>query len=146
MDITIKTFDALSNKELYSLLKLRSAVFVVEQECIYQDLDGKDDKALHVLGKIGDEVVAYLRLFRPGAYFENAAIGRVVVANAHRKKGFAKTLMQTAIHHLTDEMGVTKIELSAQVYLKEFYNDLGFLEKGTSYLEDGIPHIKMVYA
>lgn len=145
MRIEIKGFDDLDTRELYELLQLRSAVFVVEQNCVYQDIDGKDKKALHVLGSINGEHVAYLRLFRPGDYFENAAIGRVVVSSSHRKKGLAKKLMEASMQYLLEEIKVSKIELSAQEYLQNFYNDLGFAEIGEPYLEDGIPHVKMIY-
>ena len=145
MEIVTKSFEALSKDELYDILQLRSAVFVVEQDCVYQDIDGKDDKAIHVMGKSNGALVAYTRLFRPNDYFENAAIGRVVVAKTHRGQGLANQLMQASMQHLLNEVNVSIIELSAQEYLKQFYRNLGFVEIGPAYLEDGIPHIKMVY-
>jgi ElaA protein len=145
MKIKIKPFNSLSVNELYQILQLRSQVFVVEQNCIYQDIDAKDDFAWHVLGKDGDKIIAYLRFFKSGDYFESSSIGRVVVADRHRKKGLAKMLMQEAMTYLFEHLNEKKITLSAQTYLTQFYNNLGFCQVGEGYLEDGIPHIKMVY-
>lgn len=145
MKIEIKRFGELSTAELYELLQLRSQVFVVEQKCIYQDIDGKDGKAIHLLGKVDGKTVAYLRIFKSGDYFETTSIGRVVVGEASRKKGYAKTIMQAAMAYILSTLNDKKVTLSAQTYLTRFYSDLGFKEVGTSYLEDGIPHTKMVY-
>jgi len=144
MTISIKTFKQLSTKELYQILQLRSEVFVVEQNCAYQDVDDKDQKALHVLGIKNKKIVAYTRIFRPGDYFDNTSIGRVVVKKEERKHGFGKDIMLASLKAIKVEIGVVKVELSAQVYLKRFYNDLGFTEIGEEYLEDGIPHIRML--
>ncbi|BFP41138.1 GNAT family N-acetyltransferase [Flavobacteriaceae bacterium GF1] len=145
MEIQIKTFDNLSVMELYDLLKLRSEVFVVEQECIYLDIDGKDGKALHVLGILEGKIVAYSRIFKAGDYFMNPSIGRVVVAKSHRKKGYAKVMMEAAMEYIFNSLKEGKIELSAQTYLSRFYTELGFKIVGEAYLEDGIPHRKMIY-
>lgn len=145
MDVYIKHFHELTINELYDFLQLRSAVFVVEQDCIYQDIDGKDEKALHVLGLENGKMVAYLRVFKPGDYFETTSIGRVVVAQTSRNKGYAKELMTYAISYVKGDLKEKTITLSAQTYLMNFYEDLGFKRKGEEYLEDGIPHIKMVY-
>lgn len=145
MKIQIKTFDDLSVMELYDLLKLRSEVFVVEQECIYLDIDGKDDKALHVLGISEGKIVAYSRIFKAGDYFMSPSIGRVVVAKSHRKKGYAKIMMKAAMEYIFNSLKEGKIELSAQTYLSRFYTELGFKIVGEAYLEDGIPHRKMIY-
>jgi ElaA protein len=144
MNISIKTFEQLSTKELYYILRLRSEVFVVEQDCVYQDVDDKDQKALHVLGIKDDKLVAYARIFKPGDYFKNTSIGRVVVKKEERKYGFGKDIMLGSLKAIKEEIGLVKVELSAQVYLKRFYNDLGFIEIGEGYLEDGIPHIRML--
>ena len=144
MTISIKTFKQLSTKELYQMLQLRSEVFVVEQNCAYQDVDDKDQKALHVLGIKNKKIVAYTRIFRPGDYFHNTSIGRVVVKKEERKHGFGKDIMLASLKAIKVEIGIVKVELSAQVYLKRFYNDLGFTEIGEEYLEDGIPHIRML--
>ena len=145
MEIQIKTFDDLSVMELYDLLKLRSEVFVVEQECVYLDIDGKDQKALHVLGISEGEIVAYSRIFKAGDYFMGPSIGRVVVARSDRKKGYAKMMMKVAMEHIFKSLKEEKIELSAQTYLSRFYTELGFKVVGEAYLEDGIPHRKMIY-
>lgn len=144
MKINIKNYDGLSLQELYALLQLRSQVFVVEQDCVYQDLDGKDQKALHVLGEEKGQLVAYTRLFAPGDYFNEASIGRVVVSPAHRKFGYGKDIMKASIAELTTRFPQNNIKLSAQCYLTKFYKELGFTEVGAPYLEDGIPHMAML--
>lgn len=144
MDVTIKTFKELSKKELYQLLQLRAAVFVVEQDCVYQDLDGKDEKALHVIGSKNDKIVAYTRIFEPGDYFQEASIGRVVVKDSERKYGFGQDIMRASIKAIKERFNENIVHLSAQTYLKKFYNSLGFEQVGEGYLEDGIPHIGMV--
>jgi ElaA protein len=144
LQIQTKTFDQLTTKELYNLLQLRSEVFVVEQDCVYQDLDGKDQKALHVIGKKHDAIVAYTRVFKPGDYFEHASIGRVVVSQKERQHKYGYNIMEASIKAVQDYFNETTIKLSAQTYLKKFYNTLGFHETGAEYLEDGIPHIAMV--
>jgi ElaA protein len=144
IDIYTKTFQELTINELYDLLQLRSEVFVVEQNCVYQDIDGKDTKALHVIGKKNNKIVAYTRIFKPGDYFENASIGRVVVSNVERQLKYGYDLMEVSIKTIKGYFNTATIELSAQVYLKKFYNNLGFKEVGEEYLEDGIPHINMI--
>ena len=144
MEITTKSFEELSTKELYQILQLRSEVFVVEQDCVYQDVDGKDEKALHVMGIKNGKVVAYTRMFRPGDYFKNPSIGRVVVVKEERKYGYGKVIMQASIDEMGKRFPNTIIELSAQTYLLKFYNGLGFVVQGEEYLEDGIPHVRMV--
>lgn len=142
--IITKTFQELTTKELYDLLQLRCEVFIVEQNCVYQDIDGKDEKALHVIGKKNNKIVAYTRIFKPGDYFENASIGRVVVSNLERQHKYGYDLLEASIKTIKDCFNTTTIKLSAQVYLKKFYNNLGFKEVGEEYLEDGIPHINMM--
>jgi len=144
LNIVIKSFTELSVQELYDLLQLRSAIFVVEQNCVYQDLDGKDQKALHVLGFKNEKLVAYTRIFKPGDYLEHASIGRVIVAKNERQYKFGYDIMNASIKAIKDYFKETKIELSAQCYLKKFYNNLGFIEVGEEYLEDDIPHICMI--
>ncbi|RMA66026.1 GNAT family N-acetyltransferase [Ulvibacter antarcticus] len=146
MDISIQEFDALDIYELYDLLRLRSEVFVVEQDCVYQDLDDKDSKALHIIGKKEGRVVAYTRCFKPGIYFEEASIGRVVVDEKERKYGYGHDIMKASIKAINDLYRVKKIKLSAQTYLIKFYESHGFQTTGEGYLEDGIPHIAMVTA
>lgn len=144
MHITIKKFEALTLEELYAILRLRSEVFVVEQDCVYQDLDGKDQKALHVIGKKEGVVIAYTRLFKSGDYFEQASIGRVVVKKSERKYGYGHEIMIASIKAVREHLNETTIKISAQTYLKKFYNSLGFKAIGEEYLEDGIPHIGML--
>ena len=139
----IKRFNELSLQELYSLLKLRSHVCVVEQNCVYQDVDGKDDKALHLLGKVEDQVIAYSRLFKAGDYFENAAIGRVVIHPEYRDKKWGHDMMQQAISAIESNFNTKQITISAQLYLKKFYEANGFVQTSEMYLEDDIPHIEM---
>ncbi|UII77642.1 GNAT family N-acetyltransferase [Flagellimonas sp. HMM57] len=143
MKVYTKIFDELSNAELYEIMRLRSEVFVVEQNCIYQDLDDKDQKALHVFGKKDGKVVAYTRIFKPGDYFDNPSIGRVVVAKEERKYGYGKLIMEASLKEISKRFSNGTIELSAQTYLIKFYTDLGFTSYGEEYLEDGIPHIRM---
>jgi len=144
LNIITKTFKELTTEELYSLLQLRSEIFVVEQNCAYQDLDGKDQNALHVMGFKNDKIIAYTRIFKPEDYFEYASIGRVVVAKSERQHRYGYEIMKASINAIKSHFNETKIKLSAQCYLKKFYNNLGFFEVGTEYLEDGIPHIGML--
>ena len=108
LDIKVKKFNELSIQELYSLLKLRSEIFVVEQDCVYQDLDGKDAKALHVIGINNNEVVAYTRIFKPGDYFDVASIGRVAVHKDYRKYGYGKDIMQASINAVNEKFSIFK--------------------------------------
>ncbi|GGG38740.1 ElaA protein [Croceivirga lutea] len=146
MNILIKTFTELTKEELYALLQLRSEVFVVEQDCVYQDIDGKDNQALHVLGYENKILVAYLRIFGPEIYFENPSLGRVVVKKNHRKKAFGQLLLLKSLEKMDSLYADKNIEISAQTYLKKFYEDFNFKQVGEGYLEDGIPHIKMLRA
>ena len=139
----IKPFLELSTNDLYAILQLRSEVFVVEQNCVYQDIDGKDQKAIHVLGYSEGILVAYSRLFKPKDYFEYASIGRVIVKASHRDKKLSHELMQVSIDAITTLFQETKITISAQLYLQKFYESHGFVVVGESYLEDDIPHIEM---
>lgn len=139
----IKPFPELSTNELYEMLQLRSEVFVVEQNCVYQDIDGKDQKAIHVLGYSDGVLVACSRLFRPKDYFEYASIGRVIVKASHRDQKLGHELMRVSIDAITTLFQETKITISAQLYLQKFYESHGFVVVGESYLEDDIPHIEM---
>jgi len=139
----IKRFNKLSLDELYSVLQLRSEVFVVEQNCIYQDIDGKDGKAIHLLGEIDGVLVAYARLFQPNYYFEQASIGRVIVKSSHRELKLGHQLIKQAIDAVNEQFGTAQITISAQLYLKNFYEGHGFIQTSEMYLEDDIPHIEM---
>lgn len=138
-----KLFTDFSVDELYEVLQLRSEVFVVEQDCVYQDIDYKDQKALHVLAYKNEKLVAYTRIFKAGDYFSEASIGRVVVAKNERKYGYGHDLMKESIKVVATEFNTDTIHISAQTYLEKFYNSHGFSQEGEGYLEDGIPHIKM---
>jgi ElaA protein len=139
----IKRFNELSLHELYSLLQLRSLVFVVEQNCVYQDIDGKDEKALHLLGNFKGKIVAYARLFKAGDYFDNASIGRVIIHPEARDKKFGHELMKQAIAGIATYFNESKITISAQLYLKKFYESHDFIQTSEMYLEDDIEHIEM---
>ncbi len=140
----IKPFKALTLEELYQCLQLRSEVFVVEQNCVYLDLDGKDQQALHLLGNLNGQIIATARLFAAGKYFETASIGRVVVGREFRKLNIGHELMEKAIEGISTHFQTSKIEISAQLYLKRFYESHGFTGVGESYLEDDIPHLRML--
>jgi len=139
----IKRFEELSAHELYDLLKLRSEIFVVEQNCVYLDLDGKDKVALHLLGEFEGKIVAYSRLFKPGISFDNASIGRVVVDANFRDRKWGHDLMREAIAGIKHYFGESQITIGAQLYLKKFYESHGFVKTSEMYLEDDIPHIEM---
>ena len=116
----------------------------MEQDCVYQDVDNKDQKALHVMGIKDNEVVAYTRIFKPGDYFDNISIGRVVVSQEQRKYGLGKQIMQASLAAINQRFPDKSIEISAQSYLLKFYTELGFNATGEEYLEDGIPHKRML--
>lgn len=144
MEVTFKTFSELTTKELYQILQLRSEVFVVEQNCVYQDIDGKDEKAIHIIGVIQNKIVAYTRCFKPGEYFKEASIGRVVVKKTERKLKRGNQIMIHSIKAIETLYQTKTIIISAQSHLKFFYNNFGFYSVGNEYLEDGIPHIEMI--
>ena len=144
MEINTYIYNELTTNQLYNILKLRAEVFVVEQNCAYQDLDNKDNKALHLIGEINNEIVAYTRIFKKGDYFTNSSIGRVLVKKEFRKKELGKAIMEKSIEIIKKNTKEEKIEISAQKYLTKFYKDLGFKKTGKEYLEDNIPHIKMI--
>ena len=126
LEIKVKSFEELTKQELYDLLQLRSEVFVVEQDCVYQDVDGKDQKALHVLGIKNNKLVAYTRIFEPGDYFDESSIGRVVVSKQERHYKYGHDIMTTSIEAISKHYNTTRIKISAQCYLKKFYSNLGF--------------------
>lgn len=139
----IKRFKELSLDELYQLLRLRSEVFVVEQNCVYQDIDNKDSKAIHLMGTFDNEIVAYARLFAAGDYFQDASIGRVMVAQKQRQNKWGHELMQQAILGVEAFFQTKTITISAQLYLQKFYESHGFMVVSDVYLEDDIEHIRM---
>lgn len=143
MNIFIKPFDALTSEELYELLRLRAEIFVVEQNCVYNDLDGFDKEAIHLFAIHHDEIIAYARMLPPGTRFPAYSIGRLVVKKNMRNTGLGKEIMQRAIHFLKEEWNAPEIKISAQKYLLQFYTNLGFRVVTKEYLEDGIPHLGM---
>ena len=144
MRLEVKAWDQLSRKEINDIFSLRSEVFVVEQECIYQDIDGKDEKADHVLLIINNELVGYTRVFNENIYFKEASFGRAVVKKNHRGEGYGHLLVEKSLEHLKTNKQ-SPIKISAQSHLKEFYSSHGFVAKGEEYMEDGIPHTAMYY-
>ena len=142
--IITKTFSELDTEDLYQILRLRSEVFVVEQDCVYQDIDNKDQNAIHLYYKENDQIVAYTRIFKAGDYYENPCIGRVVVSKKDRGNDLGKKIMIDSMEYIKQNIKGEKIELSAQKYLDKFYKDLGFYKIGEDYLEDGIPHQRMI--
>ncbi|GAA0752921.1 GNAT family N-acetyltransferase [Psychroflexus lacisalsi] len=139
----ILLFSELTTQQTYDILQLRSEVFVVEQDCVYQDIDGNDDKAFHVLFYDKDILVAYSRILPPGAYFDELSIGRVIVKATHRSQKFGHELMKASIEFALAKFPKSLIKISAQQYLIKFYESHGFIISGEGYLEDGIPHIGM---
>ena len=143
--IITKTFYELDTEDLYQILRLRSEVFVVEQDCVYQDIDNKDQNAIHLYYKEKNEILAYTRIFKAGNYYENPCIGRVVVSKKNRGNDLGKKIMIDSMEYIKQNIKGEKIELSAQKYLDKFYKDLGFYKIGEDYLEDGIPHQRMIF-
>jgi ElaA protein len=141
---TVKKFDELSLKELYAFLQLRSEVFVVEQNCVFQDLDNKDQSCYHLMGWESNILIAYTRLVPPGIIYQMSSIGRVVTSPAARRAGIGKLLMEKSIEELEKLFGRVPIKIGAQVYLINFYNLFGFQQSSDIYDEDGIDHIEMI--
>ncbi len=145
MTFEFKTFNELTSEELYEILQLRAEIFVVEQNCVYNDLDGLDKFAIHQFLKKEGEIIAYSRLLKPGTRFPEYSIGRVVVKQSERGTGLGIEMMNEAKNYILNEWKATKIKISAQKYLCRFYETLGFEIVTDEYLEDGIPHFGMVY-
>ena len=145
LDWRHKTFNELTNLELYELIKLRNEVFVVEQDCVYQDADGKDLQSTHLLGYEGEELASYVRIVPPCiSYPGYCSIGRVVVSPNHRRKEYGKAVMRKGIE-ICQKTFQEPIKISAQCYLEKFYTELGFKVISEEYLEDDIPHYAMIY-
>jgi ElaA protein len=142
---TYKKFHQLLPVELYAIMQLRNEVFVVEQNCVYQDADNKDQQSFHLMSWDADKLAAYCRILPPGLAFTTASIGRVVSSPAYRKTGCGRALMQQAITRTLTEFDCRIITIGAQLYLKKFYESLGFQQISGTYLEDNIPHIEMQY-
>ena len=140
----IKRFDDLSLHELYAILQLRNEVFVIEQNCVYPDLDNKDQPAYHLMGWKNDILIAYTRIIPPGVSCPEPSIGRVATSPSARGEGIGRQIMEKSIEHIYKIYGTTPVKISAQLYLKKFYTDLGFSPTSDVYLEDGLDHIEMV--
>ena len=140
-----KTFDELTSIELHDMYALRSEVFVVEQDCVYQDIDGKDKKALHITGYLNEEIIAYARIFDKGdIYPEHCSIGRIATPFSERGKKYGHQLVEFSIKQCNKIFNSRAIKISAQAHLENFYGHHGFYASGETYLEDGIPHIGML--
>lgn len=145
MEFTLKAFSELNIDELYEILSLRSEIFVVEQNCAYQDLDYKDQESMHLFATKQGKIVSYVRILEKGVSYEEMSIGRVVVHKDFRRKGLSSLTMKKAIEVIEEKFGQNKIRISAQAHLENFYGALGFKKVSEVYLEDGIPHIEMLY-
>ncbi|HEV9037173.1 MAG TPA: GNAT family N-acetyltransferase [Puia sp.] len=141
---TLKEFDQLTPHELYAVLRLRSEVFVVEQNCVFLDMDDKDQYCHHLLGWRGERLVGYSRIVPAGISYAESSIGRIVTSPAARRRGVGRELMVQSIDTLYSLYGKTDIRIGAQYYLLRFYESFGFVQKGEIYLEDGIEHIEML--
>lgn len=145
MEWKLKKFDDLTLDELYEILKLRSEVFVVEQDCVYQDLDDKDQLSYHLFLENDGEAVAVSRIIPENVSYEEMSIGRVVVKENFRGQGLSKIMMKKAIDFIVDDLGKSEIRLSGQAYLVDFYEDLGFKKVSDVYMEDNIEHFEFLY-
>ncbi len=141
---TCKKFDELTTHELYAVLQLRSEVFVVEQNCVFQDMDDKDQYSWHLMGWHNNLLAAYTRLVPAGVSFKEVSIGRVVTSPKMRKSGAGRSLMKKSIETTYNIFGNQAIRIGAQLYLKKFYESFGFQQSSEIYLEDGIEHIEML--
>jgi len=139
-----KKFDDLSPQELYAIMQLRNEVFVVEQNCIFQDADNKDQPSFHLMGWDGGTLIAYTRIIPAGIAYDQPSIGRVVTSPKVRGHGIGKILMEGSIEAVKKLFGDADIKLGAQLYLKDFYGSFGFVQSSDIYLEDGIEHIEMI--
>ena len=136
-----KSFQELTVDVLYELLRVRSEVFVVEQNCVYQDMDGDDQKSIHLWLTVADKVVALARVCPASTHMKEVSIGRVITTE--RGKGYGKQIMLYAIEAAKDHFGAKQIDLEAQEYAKGFYESVGFRQSNDAFMLDGIPHIRM---
>ena len=142
MKIIVKSFESLTNEELYEILKIRVSVFVVEQKCPYQEIDDKDKNALHVMLMDESQILAYLRVLEAGVSFEHVSIGRVLSIKRH--SGHGRIILKEGIRIAFEELKAKEIWIEAQSYAKDFYTNEGFRQTSDEFMEDGIPHIQMV--
>ena len=141
MDLHVKHYDELTKEELYDIIKVRLDVFVVEQQCTYQDIDGKDKGAYHVWLSDDDGIVAYLRVLDRGVVFDDVALGRVL--STKRRCGLGTRIVKEGIRVAKEKFGADRITIEAQTYVAEMYEKVGFVKRGEEFLDVGIPHIKM---
>lgn len=141
-DLFFKGFNELELSELYEILQLRSEIFVVEQCCVYQDIDGEDENAIHLLAKDGQKIVAYCRILANES--KKISFGRVVVHSDYRNQGLAKGISEVCMNYIDDKYSKPTVEIMAQVYLKDFYSSLGFKVVGEEFREDHLPHVNML--
>lgn len=144
MEWKLKKFEELTNIELYTLLKERTLVFVVEQTCPYLEVDGKDPFCYHLFKEDEGEIVAYLRILPAGVVYQEASLGRVLVKKEYRGHGMAEELLRKGLDFIQNELNEPTVKIQAQAYLKEFYSSFGFQPISDTYLEDDIPHIDML--
>jgi ElaA protein len=137
-------FTELTPHQLYEVIRLRNEVFVVEQNCVFQDADDKDQQSFHFMGWVNNELAGYTRLLQPSLAYDEMSIGRVVTSPKYRRSGFGKELMDASIKKCYELFGTGDIKIGAQLYLRKFYESFGFFQVGEGYLEDGIPHIYMI--
>ena len=145
MKCKLKEFTELTTAELYEILKLRAEVFVVEQNCPYQDLDDKDQSSYHLFLEDNGQIIAVLRILPENIAYKEMAIGRLIVKKSYRGKGISRKMMVRAMEFITEDLGKEKIRLSGQAYLNDFYQSLGFEKVSEMYLEDGIEHFEFLY-
>ena len=143
MCFAIKKFNDIETLLLYKILKLRCAVFVVEQNCPYPDLDDYDQKAVHLWAENEGEILAYCRIFDKGIKYKETSIGRVITTEKGRGKGLGRQLIKYALEVIENRLHQTEVRISAQDYLLRFYSDFGFVDTGKKYLEDNLPHTEM---
>ncbi|QVY62550.1 GNAT family N-acetyltransferase [Cytobacillus gottheilii] len=140
----LKAFDELTNIELYNILKERTLVFVVEQNCPYLEVDGKDPYSYHFFKEDNGEIIAYSRILPAGVSYQEASIGRVFVKKEYRGQGIAEELLKNSLDFIQNELKETNVKIQAQDYLRKFYNSFGFKTISETYLEDNIPHVDML--
>lgn len=145
MKCKLKEFTELTTAELYEILKLRAEVFVVEQNCPYQDLDDKDQSSYHLFLEDNGQIIAVLRILPENIAYKEMAIGRLIVKKSYRGKGISRKMMVRAMEFITEDLGKEKIRLSGQAYLNDFYQSLGFEKVSEMYFEDGIEHFEFLY-
>ena len=145
MKCKLKEFTELTTAELYEILKLRAEVFVVEQNCPYQDLDDKDQSSYHLFLEDNGQIIAVLRILPKNIAYKAMAIGRLIVKKSYRGKGISRKMMVRAMEFIIEDLGKEKIRLSGQAYLNDFYQSLGFEKVSEMYLEDGIEHFEFLY-